>query len=339
MTRLKNKTEQRVLALHRNFEKDVKGDPIFIIAEKDVETKYLSGTKITKFMNSLDSNITIRVTSQAYFGPVLEKMQERGANLQYCHWHNTNLSKGLSAEEIVTGYLNLDSNLFLPIKINPNITKLRKFVSMRAAVIDSRRACQLKFHAIARSIGYAKADDENLPAEDQLTYAGTLFEWKEKQVPLEKEITELAKLIPECIILNQVLGISDNSWITSATIIAYLGDLSRFTKVQSLRHYCGYHVTEGHAPKHERGKNITWNPKIRTALWSWADSMLKTKNPTWRPLYDEYLAIEKEQHLRVHPGCKTLDGHSGARARRKVVQKALKMFFLVANDLKDDQIV
>jgi len=338
MTRLKRRPEQRLLALHRNFEKDTKGDPIFVIAEDGTEIKHLSGVKIAKFINGLDETVTLRITSQAYFVPILKDMQERGVRLQYCHWHKSGLAKGLSAEEIAAGYLELDASLFLPIKLNPKICDLRDFIAARFSLVDMRRSAQLKLHALARSRGYAKADDDNAPDWLQAAFAEVVAEGNAKEHPLEQRIAKLSKTIPECVLLNQILGISDNSWMTSATIMAYLGDLGRFTQVQSLRHYCGYHVAEGKAPKREKGKNISWNPKVRTALWSWSDSMLKTKNPIWRPVYDEYLAIEKAQHLQICPNCKTPDGHSGARARRKVVQQVLKKFFLAANGLEDDQL-
>jgi len=349
MTQLKNRPAQRVLALHRNFEKDAKGDPIFVIAEDGTEVKHLSGVKIAKFINGLNETVTLRITSQAYFVPILQQMQERGVHLQYCHWHKAGLAKGLSAEDIAAGYLALDASLFLPIKVNPKICDLRDFIAARSSLVDLRRSAQLKLHALARSRGFAKADADDTPDWLQAAFAEVVAEGNAKEHPLERRISNLAKTIPECILLNQVLGISDNNWITSATVIAYLGDLSRFTQVQSLRHYCGYHVAEGKAPKREKGKNITWNPKVRTALWSWSDSMIKHAGgisektgkakafSIWRPLYDEYLAVEKAQHLQVCPNCKTPDGHSGARARRKVVQQVLKKFFLAANGLEDDQ--
>lgn len=323
----------RTIAIHRTFDKEKKGDPIYLVAE-DGKVKKYTGLKLDPFLQSIGWNLTIRVTSLAYFLPSLQQMADQGAKIVSAHWHNTGISKGLEPEEIALQFLDIPEDKLFKVQLRKDLHELRALINARQAVIKYRKASYQTMQAAARSLGYA--DGAVKPAwlsqqEDEIHKIE-----KMNELPIEKDIAKLAAKIPECVLFNQILGVK-GSWGTSSGVIAYLGDPSRFPTVASLWHYSGQHVVDGKAPKRQKGVNSTWNSNVRTALWNWADSMLKTKNPIWRPIYDQYLAEELSVHLDKHPGCQTVQGHSGARARRRVVKDVLKEFLIQANHLEQSK--
>jgi hypothetical protein len=322
----------RVLSLHRTFDRD-SGDAIFWIGEND-KVKKMTGIKISQFLESLTHAVTIRVTGIGYFLPGLKELQDRGANVVYCHWHATGLEKGLEPEQIAQAFVTLPNDIFKTLKIREDILHLREGVKARLAVMQYRKSAGLKLGAIARSYNVTRED-----APDWLKAAFDDLDEMEKvnEHPVEKEIAKQAKKITECVLLNKILDTS-TGWMTSAAVVALLGDMDRFATVQGLWHYCGYHVVEGKAPRRQKGKTNTWNSKVQTALWQWSMSMLKTMNKTWRPVYDAYRAQEMAVHEEKHPGCKSIEGHCGARARRRVVKDVLKEYFLAAKGIEQQEL-
>lgn len=314
----------KTVVLHRTFDKTVEtsGDPIYFMADADGVTK-LTGAKFDKWTKTLDGNTTVRMTNSTMFVPIHQLADTTGATFVSCHWHKTGISKGLEPEAIAAAFLTLPDDIFRPIVLREELLDLKTLVQMRYAAIDFRRAWQLKRSAELRGRGFG----DNVPAhlkealgEDEIKLAK-----KEVELPIDKAIAKQASVIPECVLLNKILGVK-GAWTTAATVVAYLGDMDRFSTVSGLWKYSGYDVVAGKAPKRAKGQVQTWNGKLRTSLWLWADSMLKTKNEIWRPVYDQY----REQELAVHASkcpCKAIEGHSGARARRRVVKDVLKAFF------------
>lgn len=305
---------------------------MFYVAEREqgkalVKVKKVAGTAIDKFFGTLDGTVTIRATSCGLYLPALQELQDRGAKVLTAHWHKAGLDKGLDADQIALQYLDVPETAFRPLRLRGDIHFLRQLVQTRYAFLEYRRSYQLRLASVARDLGLGKDDPRPDNMQEQLDDLKQAK--KETEGLTEKRINEEAPKIFECVLLKKILGITgEDSWTTAASVVAYLGDMSRFEQVSSLWHYCGYHVVDGHAPKRQKGKNITWNPKIRTALWSWSDSMLKTKNPIWRPVYDAYRAKELAEHDVKCPNCKTKEGHCGARARRRVVKDVLTQFFV-----------
>jgi hypothetical protein len=326
----------RTISLHRTFDEEKKGDPIFYVAEAGKAKKY-TGLKLNPFLESIEGDVTIRVTSLAYFLPILQTMANQGARVVSAHWHNTGLEKGLAPEDIALGFLSIPEDVLFNVQLRQDLHNLRQLVNARQAVVKYRKAAFQTMQATSRSMGFA--DDlatELKPVWLRLQEEDVIRIEKMNETPIEKDIAKHAAKIPECILLNQILGVN-GSWGTAASVIAYLGDPARFPSVAALWHYSGQHVVDGKAPKRKKGMTSTWNSNVRTALWNWADSMLKTRNPIWRPIYDQYLAEELAVHLDKHPGCIAVQGHSGARARRRVVKDVLKEFLVKANNLEQYQ--
>lgn len=319
---------------------ETKGEPIYFIASATgIQT--LQGAKAEKFFDKIDSTHTVRVTNSSSLTVLINKLQSQGAQVVTAHWHDMGIKKGLEPEELVTEFLKVDEKIFKPVVLREDITSLRQMIGARYAVLDFRRAAQLKLSAIVRDLGIG--DNEALPEWLEASKEDLKAEEKSREKPIEREITKLAKKIPECILLNEILGIKGDSWMTSASVVAYIGDIERFPTVSALWAYSGNGVVEGKAPKRTKGQTQNWNAKLRTTLWSWCDSMLKVKNPTWRPVYEKYAEEEMTVHLSKCSACSALpenankqkekktlvvQSHSRARARRRVVKDVLKKFYL-----------
>ncbi len=128
---------------------------------------------------------------------------------------------------------------------------------------------------------------------------------------IEKELR--AYLEPELIYhhyLSQIRGIGP---ILAANIIALIHDPRRFETVSALWHYCGYHVEDGHAPSLQKGKRITWNPKMRNLGYKIGKSFVIC-GAGYRKYYEQY----KERYLASRPDLSR--AHVDAMARRKTVK-------------------
>ena len=158
---------------------------------------------------------------------------------------------------------------------------------------------------------------------------------KGKTVSFDTQISKLASTLPECIIFNQIAGLSTSSWITAASVSTIIGDIKRFPNVAALWHYFGQHVAEdGKAPKRAKGQPISWSPDGRKVLYQLGDSIIKNRNNPWRDFFDRAKADEIAVHMEKHPGCEHIQGHSNARARRKMVKEIMKRYFLAMTNEK-----
>lgn len=309
-------------ALHRTYE----GEPgekqtVFYIATPS-EVKRLTGAKAAKWAETFTG--ILRVTQAHSTDVVLLDLAERGVDIQTAHWHATGIASNLAPEEIAKAFAAVDASVFRPFVSRPDLAELRTVVDSRLAIMEHRKADLLRLSALKRTIGLSDEDEvpEILKAvADEINADKRKFE-----TPVDKHLAKIAQGIPECVLFNAAAGVADG-WATAATMMAFLGDISRFPTVSALWHYCGYHVVDGHAPHREHGKPGTWNPRLRTALWQLGVSIIKNRENRWRLPYEKFVAEELLVHEQKHPGCKTIQGHCGARARRRIVKEILKEFY------------
>lgn len=316
------------LVLHRTFERSDEGEPTYYVIQ-DGKLLKLEGVEIAAWIESLDASTTVRLTSMSTYMNVLFGLKDRGVKLLHCNWHKTGIEKGLSPDKIAMAFAGLDESLFTEFKPRKDLLTLKKYCAVRAAVMQYRIAAGQKIMEETRSLGLKDDDKPDFlqSAEEELAADVKLTE-----TPLEKEISNLAKKIPECVLLNGILAVSNKSWMTSAVVMGHLQNIDRFATISKLWHYAGFHVVNGRCAKRSKGQVQTWNGELRTALWKWADSMLKTKNPVWRPVYETYLKEEDARHPAVCSketcGGGSRTGHIGARARRRVIKDVLKELFI-----------
>lgn len=143
--------------------------------------------------------------------------------------------------------------------------------------------------------------------------------------------------------LKQIKGIGP---IIVARLIKNFGDCSQYDTSSKLWAHCGYGVEkDGTAPKKQKGKEISYNPKLRTFVWNISDSLMKlNKNGFYRQTYVE----EKERQLAEEyekgylaskwngyqaDDTKLSKGHAHARALRKMVKIFLDHYWVVARTI------
>jgi hypothetical protein len=306
----------KTFVLHRTFSGPRGGDPIYYICEGTNPPQKLAGTGISKWINSLNPNCTVRLTSLGTFGPLLLELQSHGVVLVYRHFHDLGIKKGLGPEEAVAAYAALPAELFRVVTFRKDLMELRSLVQLREAIMHFRVSCGQKITESTRAMGYTD-DDPNRPEWLRAAEIEHREDIKRFESPLEKEIGRRAKAIPECVILNEILAISDKSWGTSSTVVGLTGGAEKFATVAKLWRFSGFAVVGGKTEKRTRGESLHYSPTLRTAWWLWCDSMLKVKNPKWRPAYDFY----REQIIAKHP--ELTETHCNARARRRVIKDAL----------------
>lgn len=330
------------VAVHRTFDDqaETKGEPIYFVADAEGVTQ-LSAVKFDKYSAKLEPGSTVRVTNASSLGSVIHTLQKAGHNVVTAHWHATGIAKGLGPEDIARAFYALSADVFKAVTVRDDIGLLRAQIAAHYAVVKNRVASTLKLSAIARGLGLADAAE--LPLWLQAGHNEQDEDEKLLEKPIVKAINLTAASIPECVILNEILGVSGKSWLTSAGVIAYIADPARFGSVSALWHYAGFHVANGKAPKRAKGGSVDWNPKLRTVLWKWCDSTIKNMDSKWRPAYDEYRLAELSVHEAKCSACagqksateaqrlkkaQVISSHSGARARRRVIKDVLRMFWV-----------
>jgi hypothetical protein len=116
--------------------------------------------------------------------------------------------------------------------------------------------------------------------------------------------------------LSKIEGIGP---ILGANVVALLYDPQRFRSVSALWHYAGYHVEEGRAPRLQKRKRVTWNPRLRVLGYKIGKSFVMCGGG-YRSRYEEY----KEEYRKKHPDLSR--GHIDAMARRKTVKTVFSPF-------------
>lgn len=323
------------LSVHKTFGKDEGKRKVYLFVSDGTTIQTLSETDIEKWVPTLQAGQILRFTSVHACDPLLLDLLKRGVRIVYANWHETCIAKNLPPAEIVAEFAKVPDSVFREFQPRPDLAELRYRLSQRSALVEYRKAVTLKLKGAARLYGQLHEEDFSEETKDLLKQADEAEtrvpvmgkNGKEKMVSIDTVIANLAKNTRECSLFNAVAHI-EGAWTTAATVVSLSGGVDRFDTVAAFWHYCGEHVVDGSAPKRRKGSPVTWNPKIRTALWSLGDSIMKNRNNPWREFYEDTRAQEMETHLQKHPGCKTINGHCTARALRKMRKEILKRFFL-----------
>lgn len=222
------------LVLHRTYDPEQRGNAIYYVADNGVVSK-LAGTKIAAWIDSLDATRTVRLTSLATHVGALMSLHEQGVKLVSTHWHDTKIEKGLEPEAIALAFETLPNEIFKPFVPLADLLKLRAMIGIRDAIVRYRIAAGQKITEDSRAMGFG---DDNKPAFWVAAEEEQAEDIKRTETPIEKEIAALAKTIPECIALNQILGVA-NAWGTAAAVLAHVQDVDRFATVSKLWRYAG----------------------------------------------------------------------------------------------------
>jgi hypothetical protein len=146
---------------------------------------------------------------------------------------------------------------------------------------------------------------------------------------LEKDIEKRLRLSlePEPVYRNYLSKIEEIGPILAANVVALLYDPQRFRSVSALWHYAGYHVEDGSAPRLQKRKRVTWNPKLRVLGYKIGKSFVICGGG-YRSRFEEY----KEEYRKKHPDSSR--GHIDAMARRKTVKLFFRHLWLVWRTLE-----
>lgn len=324
------------IAIHRTNEKPdaTSKRQVTLYISNGTDTDVITGAQFDAWRKTLKKPIALRFTAVHANDPLLTALIADGHTIQYANWHATGIEKNLPPQEIAEKYALLPLSAFRTFTPRPDLGELRMRVSQYLAITEYRKSAILKLRACSTLCGQVDEDEISDSIKTLLKEAEEINlkvpvtkNGKTKEVSLTTAISHLAKAIPECRFFNAAACIAD-SWITAAIVVGFSGGIDRFDQVSSFWHYCGEHVVDGRAPGRKKGQAITWSPRLRTALWQMSDSLIKNRNNPWRQFYEQELAKELAAHAQKHPDCKTVQGHCGAMARRKMRKEILKRFFV-----------
>lgn len=336
------KPKEEMLALHKTFDTDESQstrDIVFYVNDGETAHRYSKSKEQEKFLASICPGTVVRVSAVNHADMVLILLAEKGAHIQHAHWHKLGIAKSSSAVEIAEGMFRAPEEAFRAFVPDKKIAALRQAVSMKRTLDQLEGDAVRRLKQIARNFGSPTIEDcvdEGLhQAYEEVGAIRKTFNYSEKNdkgvkktTSWETRITKLARDIPLCAAFARVADV--DSMGTAATVVAYLGAIERFDSVAALWHYCGQHVVDGKAPKRSKGNPMTWNPKLKTAMYLLGVSIQKQTGNRWNAIYKEYKAEELAAHADKCRDCKTPAGHCDARARRRMVKEILKQFYVLA---------
>ena len=124
-----------------------------------------------------------------------------------------------------------------------------------------------------------------------------------------------------------------------------IGCASRFPTFGRFVKYAGLDVTpEGKAPKRKKGTKVTWNPKLRTALYKLTEVWNRNPECVWRARWDGHKAFYRDKYpeketYEVNGEKKTRynDGHIHNMARRKIQREFLRNLYMLWLEYEQEQ--
>ncbi len=159
---------------------------------------------------------------------------------------------------------------------------------------------------------------------------------KTEKLLLDKAMKEVDKFSIYTEFLKDIKGVGPS---ISAGLIAYTGDIGKFSNVSKLWKYFGYDVRDGQAPKKTKGQPSNWHHKARCLCYLISDMFIKHRTPIYRDIYDK----EKERQIVRHKNgecerCNKLKiahkpGHPDAMARRKAIKIFLQHYWIRYREL------
>ncbi len=134
--------------------------------------------------------------------------------------------------------------------------------------------------------------------------------------------------------LSKIKGIGATHAIT---LIAFMGDCSRFETRSKLNAYAGYHVKNGESVSMKKGEKINWNPKLKSRLFVLADNLIKA-NGKYKKFYDKKKALIKQKFPEIvevegQKRKKYTPLHIERMARRKMIQLFLSHYWQVSRKI------
>jgi len=325
----KDKSKPQNLAIHKTVSGEGRQAKMCVWVSDGSTVETLGPGEIFKFLHKrLGEGDVVRATAVNATDATLLALTSQGVKIEYAYWHNTGIPKGLAPEEIAVRYANLPQNVMREFKPREDLAELKSAVRAYWSVV--------KFFTAATNAVKQEKREEGDVAYIKKTSEEAISEIKkirkilkaEDGTPIEKAIAKTAAKIHECKLFAELTGVPADG-IIATTFAAYSGGFERFWCASALAKYCGLHCNDdGSFPRRRKGQHINWSPKMRLACFYLGEQIIKHRLEPWRSLYDQYRATEREAHMAKHPGCEHPDGHSTARAIRKVVHRIILEFYV-----------
>lgn len=345
-----NRILKSAIAFHETYEEGADGKRQFVAYTSDGKNvKRIPESKLQSFIESLKRGSVIRPTAINAGNKTLLDLDERGIKIEHVHWHDTGIQEGLPPEEIVQAYASLPDSQFREFHPNKQIAELRQWVNLRHTLTKFKVAAVNAVLQEIRNGKMTKKEAVALPqfktafeVIDQISDSFHMVDESDVETDLDPYINKLAAKIPQCVLLKKIIGITGDSYIIPATIVAILGDIDRFYSVSAVWKYMSHDVFEGRRPKREKGKLFSRSLRGKTAMVLMGEmTFMKNRKNPWRSVYEQERAKEYAGHDAKCLGakdkegrCKTKDGHCTARARGKVCKEIIKRFFLAVKGQK-----
>ena len=198
----------------------------------------------------------------------------------------------------------------------PDLEVLRVLVDLREHVLQKQRiALGNRLSAIERGVDVV---DENTARIIEHFYDS--FEALEGDAD-----SEIKALVRELEIVQAMVSVKGVGPMLSARVISMI-DITLVDHVSALWKWAGYAVVEGKADGPRKGEKITYNPRLKKAVYLVGDSFIKSRSP-YRDIYDK----AKEKYER-DPDLSKM--HIHRRAARKMVKLWLSHLWQVWRELE-----
>ncbi len=124
---------------------------------------------------------------------------------------------------------------------------------------------------------------DGLPAEWRMPVDTAAGDLKKTERAVDLQLKRLARQHFMADWIDAQVGIALPGF---GRLMGITAPLDNFATVSKLWKYLGLHVTEGHAPKRERGVKLDYSPQGRTLCHQLGDSIVKVGRGPYRELYD-----------------------------------------------------
>ncbi len=167
-------------------------------------------------------------------------------------------------------------------------------------------------------------------AEDTLKSHATEVQDTEKS--FAKSINKELKNYP--IWSEYLLNVKGCGHVMGGVLISEIREIQRFETVSKLWSYFGYGLKSGEVQRRKKGEMANWNSFGKTKLFVLAECLIRSGNPQYRKLYDDYKHRLQNRKCTSHVGKKNLDdmgcsdGHRHAMAMRYMIKMFLKDVYM-----------
>lgn len=170
---------------------------------------------------------------------------------------------------------------------------LMKNTDKRISKVKALRRAQELLHFA--SVSYPAASADSVQVDEVRYYARTLINLTLQKEHLAKQLSELARTLPEFRIMTSFPGIGD---LTAAELIGELGDIRRFSNNRKLNAYIGIDLNRYQSGTYTRQDHINkrGDAHARSILFFTIRNMVRQQAAAPNHIVDYYYRLKKGPH-------------------------------------------